>query len=336
MVAFILRYTHENVKVNPIPSFHRTNKICYFVIVMKYLLIVIVLLVSFEYSNGQVLAFDELEMRYDQGHYKNVYRRARRLLDKPRYDFSYLPEYYLALSKLQLAQNEGWLKRHKYAIVEAKRTFESLQKTHEGRELLKTHEYEISSLKNDLRIWLGELKLQGKKDQFELVNNVLNEVFIDVPDVIDMPEDKLPGDDQPNIETNVKVITSDERVLVLQEAEKHLGVPYKWAGADPEGFDCSGFTSYVMLEKVGKSLERRAADQYKACRKIKRKHVKPGDFVFFKNGGNISHVGIVFSTNNNSIQMIHSSTSVGISIVDIYQSAYWKQRIEGFGTYFED
>lgn len=335
-MAFILRYTHRTVKVNLIPPFQRKDKICYFVFVMKYLLIVFVLLASAEISHGQVLAFDDLEMRYDQGHYKNVYRRARRLLDKPRYDFSYLPEYYLALSKLQLAQNEGWLKRHKYAIVEAKRTFESLQKTHEGRELLKTHEYEISSLKNDLRIWLGELKLQGKKDQFELVNNLLNEVFNDVPDVMDLPEDKVSPEDQPMIETSADVVATNERVLILKEAEKHLGVPYKWAGSDPSGFDCSGFTSYVMLEKAGKSLDRRAADQYKACRKIKRKHVKPGDFVFFKNGGAISHVGIVFSTNNNSIQMIHASTSVGISIVDIYQSAYWKQRIEGFGTYFED
>lgn len=335
-MASDLRYTHRNVEVNPIHPCHEKDKFCYFVITMKYLVIFIILFTSVEFTQGQVLAFDDLEMRYDQGHYKNVYRRARRLLDKPRYDFSYLPEYYLALSKLQLAQNEGWLKRHKYAIVEAKRTFESLQKTHEGRELLKTHEYEISSLKNDLRIWLGELKLQGKKDQFELVNNLLNEVFSEVPDVMDLPEDKVSPEDQPELETNPNSVTTDERVLILKEAESHLGVPYKWAGSDPDGFDCSGFTSYVMLEKAGKSLDRRAADQYKACRKIKRKHVKPGDFVFFKNGGSISHVGIVFSTNNNSIQMIHASTSVGISIVDIYQSAYWKQRIEGFGTYFDD
>ena len=39
---------------------------------------------------------------------------------------------------------------------------------------------------------------------------------------------------------------------------------------------------------------------------------------------------------SNSIQMIHASSSVGISIVDIYESAYWSKRIAGFGTFIED
>jgi D-gamma-glutamyl-meso-diaminopimelic acid endopeptidase CwlS len=33
---------------------------------------------------------------------------------------------------------------------------------------------------------------------------------------------------------------------LLNEAQKHLGVPYKEAGIDPTGFDCSGFTCYVF------------------------------------------------------------------------------------------
>tara|TARA_B100000508_G_scaffold141091_1_gene146304 strand:+ start:30833 stop:31744 length:912 start_codon:yes stop_codon:yes gene_type:complete len=303
---------------------------------MRIVLALILIFLTLDSAKTQVLAFDELEMRYDQGHYKNVYRKARRLLDKPQYDFSYLPEYYIALTKLQLAQNDVWLKRHKYAIVEAKRTFEELQSTHEGRDLLKSHEYEISSLKNDLRIWLGELKLQGKKEQFELVNNILNDVFDDVPNVMDLPEDRIDPDEQIQVETSNSSIRSDNRTKVLEGAEKLLGVPYKWAGNDPSGFDCSGFTCYVFENQVGKKIDRRAADQYKSSTKIKRKHVKPGDLIFFKNGSSISHVGIVFSTNNNSIQMIHASTSVGISIVDIYQSSYWKQRIAGFGTYLDD
>lgn len=303
---------------------------------MRILIVSIFIILSSDFVTGQILAFDDLEMRYDQGHYKNVYRKARRLLDKPQYDFSYIPEYYIALSKLQLAQNEGWYKRHKYAVVEAKRTFEELQRTHEGRELLERHNYEISGLKNDLQIWLGELKLQGKKDQFELVNDLINTVFSDIPNVIDLPEDKVKPGDNENIEIVPVERTSDVRTKLLKGAEGLLGVPYKWAGNDPSGFDCSGFTCYVMKNEAGILLKRRAADQYSSSTKIKRKYVQPGDLVFFKNGSTISHVGIVYSTNNNSIQMIHASTSVGISIVDIYQSSYWKQRIAGFGTYIED
>ena len=75
---------------------------------MKIFAFIILFCIPFSDSWTQVLEFDKLEMRYDQGHYKNVYRKARRLLDKPAYDFSYLPRYYLALSNLQFAQNGWW------------------------------------------------------------------------------------------------------------------------------------------------------------------------------------------------------------------------------------
>ena len=35
------------------------------------------------------------------------------------------------------------------------------------------------------------------------------------------------------------------RKSLIKEAEKHQGIPYKYAGKDPKGFDCSGFTYYV-------------------------------------------------------------------------------------------
>jgi cell wall-associated NlpC family hydrolase len=306
---------------------------------MKRILSILFIVTFVLNAKSQILEFDELELRYDQGHYKNVYRKALRLLDKPEYDFSYLPEYYIALSKLQLAQNEGWLKRHKYAIVEAKRTFQDLQRTNEGRELLKRHEYEISSLKNDLQMWLTELKLDNNKAIYEPVNELLSTIFSKVPNVSSLPDDKV--EQKEEIEVNITVDSvynekSGIRTNIITGAQEFLGVPYKWAGNDPNGFDCSGFTCYVMKNEANQVIPRRTSDQFNSVKKIKRKNVQPGDFVFFKNGSSISHVGIVFTTNQNSIQMIHASSSVGISIVDIYQSAYWSKRIAGFGTFIED
>ena len=297
------------------------------------------MLLSTFFAKAQILEFDQLELIYDQGHYKNVYRKALRLLDKPQYDFSYLPEYYIALSKLQLAQNERWLTRHKYAIVEAKRTFEELQRTNEGRELLERHEYEISSLKNDLQMWLTELKLDNKKDIYEPVNELLTTIFSNVPGVSSLPDDRVEQNEETEINIIVDSVSTEKpgiRSNIISGAQEFLGVPYKWAGNDPNGFDCSGFTCYVMKSEANQVIPRRTSDQFSSINKIKRKHVQPGDFVFFKNGSSISHVGIVFSTNQNSIQMIHASSSVGISIVDIYESAYWSKRIAGFGTFIED
>ncbi|MEX1190334.1 MAG: C40 family peptidase [Brumimicrobium sp.] len=287
---------------------------------------------------SQVPEFDKLEMYYDQGHYKNVYRKSKRLLDDPSYDFSYLPEYYLALSKLQLAQNEGWFKRHKYSIIEAKRTFDMLQKSKEGNDLLKAHAYEMSVLKSDLQQWLGDLKRTNDKEKTELIKAILNDVFDDIPDVTDFQKDEIKIETKEELKEKgpeVKTSISGQREQIISRSQELLGVPYRWAGDTPNGFDCSGFTSYLMKTELEKTLNRRAVHQYNAAKKVKRKKVKPGDFVFFDNGSGISHVGIIYSTNNNSIQMIHASTSVGISIVDIYESSYWKQRIAGFGTYFD-
>lgn len=306
---------------------------------MKKFAVILIFCFPFSFAWTQILEFDKLEMRYDQGHYRSVYRKSRQLLDKPQYDFSYLPSYYLAISKLQLAQNDWWFKTHKYAVVEAKRTLLEFQKTVEGKQLLTAHQYEMSALKSDLQQWLSDLKIEGKKSKADLVKSVLVEVFENVPDVIELQQDEVTITDEEELSKNdaehLKII-SEPREKILKRSEELIGVPYRWAGTSPNGFDCSGFTSYLMETELNKKLERRALDQYNSAKKIKRKDVKPGDFIFFDNGSGISHVGIVYSVNNNSIQMIHSSTNIGISIIDIYQSSYWKQRIAGFGTYIED
>jgi cell wall-associated NlpC family hydrolase len=133
-------------------------------------------------------------------------------------------------------------------------------------------------------------------------------------------------------DANVKVTTqgSAQTQLLLKEAQKHIGVPYKVAGTDPTGFDCSGFTCYVF-EKQGVKLPRRAMDQYSFCQVIDPEKAAAGDLVFFSDGNTVNHVGILISEKGAPKQMIHSSSSIGISIVDIETSTYWQTRIAGYG-----
>jgi cell wall-associated NlpC family hydrolase len=63
-------------------------------------------------------------------------------------------------------------------------------------------------------------------------------------------------------------------------ALKYRGVPYRWGGTEPSGFDCSGFVQHVYAQ-VGLKLPRSAAQQYEHGTPVSRDDLRPGDLVFF-------------------------------------------------------
>lgn len=113
--------------------------------------------------------------------------------------------------------------------------------------------------------------------------------------------------------------TSVLRQRIIAEAKQHIGVPYLWGGNTPEGFDCSGFTRYV-LNKCGISLPRTTTEQYQSGSYISKAALLPGDLVFLANTyrQGISHVGIYLGNN----QMIHASSSKGVTISNLSSSYY--------------
>ena len=122
----------------------------------------------------------------------------------------------------------------------------------------------------------------------------------------------------------------DQTQAIIQEAQNHLGIPYKYGGNDTNGFDCSGFVCYVF-EKNGQNLPRRAVLQYEFCQKVISANVRPGDLVFFAEGQEVSHVGIIVSAEGMPKKMIHASSSKGIIVTDLENSSYWQQRLVGYG-----
>lgn len=282
--------------------------------------------VRFE-AKAQNPEFDKLEMLFDQRHYKKVYRRSRRMMDKPEYDYSLLPKYYKSLTGLQLSQNEHWLLRHPHALEDAKELFLEIKRDEDSEKLFAAHKYELTWVKNELITWAADLKRRGKKDEFELVQEIIDVLFENIDELDNLPEESTIE----NPDTTV-VANPDYRDEIIITAKKHLGTPYVWAGSAPGGFDCSGFTSYV-LKQNGKSLPRRAVDQHTSAQKVKEKNAQKGDLVFFDNGSGISHVGIVVSEKGEPLTMIHSASSKGVIITDVTKSEYWTKRIHSFGTY---
>lgn len=298
--------------------------------IMKNYLIIAFLLSTSSFLHAQNPKFDKLEMNFAQGHYKRVYRKANRLLDKPEYDFSMIPTYYKSISLFELSQNKFWLLKHPDALKEAETLFLEVKNSEDGQKIFNAHMYEISWLRSDLVSWAGDLKRMGYQESFEDVQRIIDVIFDEVPEV-DAGNTANDLTLTPNevIERPEDASYRDEIILT---AKQFIGTPYVWAGNSPEGFDCSGFTAYVM-DKNGKELPRRASDQYELANKVKAKNVQKGDLVFFNNGSGISHVGIVISEKGEPLTMIHSSSSKGIIITEVEKSDYWMKRLHGFGTF---
>jgi len=295
---------------------------------MKFRSTLIFILFSY-FSFGQVLEFDKLEMWYAQKHYRTVYKKANAYLSNPNFSFSELPKFYVMLSSLQLSKNDNWRKKNPKSVDNAMELYKSINSTEAGKKVLKAHVYELAFLKLDLNSWIEELKQKGEEQLSQSYSKVMSVMFQNIPnaDEIGQVEENIIIDD--NLSND---LFYEDRLRVIDFAKQHIGIPYVWAGVDTSGFDCSGFTSYVM-KNYGKTIPRRAVDQYESSKKIKEKYAKPGDLVFFDNGSGISHVGMIVSNKGDELTMIHSSSSKGIIVTDIKKSNYWLPRLFGFGTY---
>ncbi|MBP1763934.1 MAG: spore cortex-lytic enzyme [Firmicutes bacterium] len=111
---------------------------------------------------------------------------------------------------------------------------------------------------------------------------------------------------------------------VINTSFEYLGVPYRYGGTTPRGFDCSGFVQYVY-KKHGITLPRTADIQYKSGAAVARKQLRAGDMVFFSTTDKgVSHSGIYLGDN----KFISATSSRGIAIRSM-SDPYWQPRYLG-------
>jgi cell wall-associated NlpC family hydrolase len=90
--------------------------------------------------------------------------------------------------------------------------------------------------------------------------------------------------------STVKVKRVDKSDSILSQAKKLKGKPYRYGGATPSGFDCSGYVQYVY-KKSGTKIGRTSGAQLKG-KSIAKSKKKPGDILIFMRGGTAYHSAI--------------------------------------------
>jgi cell wall-associated NlpC family hydrolase len=117
-------------------------------------------------------------------------------------------------------------------------------------------------------------------------------------------------------------------LAALAEAKKYLGTPYQWGGSTPQThFDCSGLVQWSYAQ-AGIQIPRVTDQQILAANAtpVDRKHLLPGDLVFFRDpSGYVHHVGMSLG-GDKFIHAPHTGDVVKISSLD---EPYYAQQFTG-------
>jgi cell wall-associated NlpC family hydrolase len=103
----------------------------------------------------------------------------------------------------------------------------------------------------------------------------------------------------------------DPRTIMVDRALSMLSQPYRFGGAAPGGFDCSGLVAYAA-NGAGIRVPRTAAEQMRVGMSVARGEVQAGDLVFMHLAHKELHVGIAIDAE----RFVHAPSSGGRVRID--------------------
>jgi cell wall-associated NlpC family hydrolase len=99
--------------------------------------------------------------------------------------------------------------------------------------------------------------------------------------------------------------------LMIDSATSMIGQPYRFGGAAPGGFDCSGLVVYAAAN-AGMRVPRTAAEQLQFGSPVRRSELQAGDLVFMHLSSKELHVAIALDRQ----LFVHAPSSGGRVRVD--------------------
>lgn len=93
-----------------------------------------------------------------------------------------------------------------------------------------------------------------------------------------------------------------------------VGTPYRYGGATPDGFDCSGLVQF-SYSRAGVVVPRTTGQLWSASRTVGSDELRAGDILFFNVEGKMSHVGMYLGKNR-FVHAPQSGRTVSIASLD--------------------
>ena len=117
------------------------------------------------------------------------------------------------------------------------------------------------------------------------------------------------------IEAGANAVGEDAARVAMQQ----VGVAYRYGGASPNGFDCSGLVHFSYL-RAGKSVPRTTTQQWNSFAPIDNKRIREGDVLFFRIDGKMAHVGMYVGDG----RFVHAPSSGKTVSVESLSNDYYR------------
>ncbi|MCK9611418.1 MAG: C40 family peptidase [Bacteroidales bacterium] len=141
--------------------------------------------------------------------------------------------------------------------------------------------------------------------------------------IFSLKKDSIPPDTIIKPEYNESIIDS-----VILFGKQFLGLHYKYGGYTSQGFDCSGYVSYIF-KNFGYSFPRSSSGMATVGEKVDIKSARKGDFIYFKGrstkSSHVGHVALIIEADSGQVTMMHSCHR-GVLIEKYNDSDYYKRR----------
>ena len=98
-----------------------------------------------------------------------------------------------------------------------------------------------------------------------------------------------------------------------------VGVPYRYGGSTPQGFDCSGLVQY-SYSHAGVTVPRTTGQLWSASTTVGNDDLRAGDILFFSIDGKMSHVGMYLGEQ----RFVHAPQSGRTVSVGSLKSPFYK------------